>query len=73
MKPIPLRPTHRANSNNIFTFSNGHRMRELLHSGQILKQVKSQRSNWQKVNADVSLTSPKTPHDSDVAETSGDM
>jgi hypothetical protein len=33
-------------------------MRELSHSDQILKQLKSQRSNWQKVNVDVSMTSP---------------
>jgi hypothetical protein len=58
MKPIPLRPARRADSDHIFTFSNGLHMRELSHSDQILKQAKSQWSNWQKFNADVSMTSP---------------
>jgi hypothetical protein len=71
MKPIPLRPARRVDFDSIFTFSNGLRMRELSHSDGFLKQLKSQRSNWQKVNADVIITSPKTPHDVDVVETCG--
>jgi phage FluMu protein gp41 len=34
-------------------------MRELSHSDHFLKQLKSQRVNWKKVNADISMTSPK--------------
>jgi len=45
MKPIPLRLAHRADSENIFTFSNRHCMRELSHSGHFLKQAKGQQSN----------------------------
>jgi hypothetical protein len=48
MKPIPLRPARHADSDHIFTFSNGLRMRELSHSDQILKQLKSQRSTGKK-------------------------
>jgi hypothetical protein len=57
MKPIPLRPSHRADSGHIFTSSNGHRMRELSHSDHFPKQVKSQQVNRQKSQCDVSMTS----------------
>jgi hypothetical protein len=50
MKPIPLRPAHRADSDHIFTFSNGCRMRELSHSDHFPKQLKSQKKvNSQRV------------------------
>jgi hypothetical protein len=44
MKPIPLRPARRADSDSIFTFSNGRCMRELSYSDRFLKQLKSQRT-----------------------------
>jgi hypothetical protein len=72
MKPIPLRPAHRSDSDSIFTFSNGLRMRELSHSNRFLKQLKSQKVNWQKVNADVSMTSPKLFNDDDMEEVGAD-
>jgi hypothetical protein len=52
MKPIPLHPTRLPNSDGIFTLSNGLHMRKLSHSDRKPKQVKSQRSIGQKVNAD---------------------
>jgi hypothetical protein len=51
-KPTPLRPSRLPNSGGIFTFSNGFRMRKLSCSDRKPKQVKSQRSTGQKVNAD---------------------
>jgi hypothetical protein len=48
-------------------------MQELSHFDHIPKQLKKSKVNWKKVNADVSMTSPKTPHDADVAEISGNM
>jgi hypothetical protein len=72
MKPIPLRLNHHADFDHIFTFSNGLRMRELSHYDQILKQLKGQRSNWQKVNADVNMISPNLFHDADVVEAGDD-
>jgi hypothetical protein len=59
MKPIPLRPARRVDSGHIFTFSNRRCIQELSHSDQILKHAKSQQSNWKKVKADVSMTSPR--------------
>ena len=52
-KPTPLRLSHIPDSSSIFTLSNGLRMSKILHSVQKVKQVKSQRSTGQKVNADV--------------------
>jgi len=52
-KPTPLRPSCLPNSDGIFTLSNGLRMRKLSRSDRKPKQVKSQRSTGQKVNADV--------------------
>ena len=66
MKPIPLRPTHRFDSGHIFTSSNRCRMRELSHSDRFAKQLKSQQEK--KVNVDVSMTSPMTPHDADLEQ-----
>jgi hypothetical protein len=43
-------------------------MRELSHFDQILKQLKSQQVNSQKVNDDVSMTSPKLFQDVDMAK-----
>jgi hypothetical protein len=54
-KPTPLRSSHLPDSGGIFTLSNGFRMRKLSHSDRKPKQVKSQRSTGQKVNADVSM------------------
>jgi hypothetical protein len=73
MKLIPLQSAHSAYFGHIFTFSNGLCMRELSHSDQILKHLKSQRSNWKKLNADVIMTSPKIFNDADVEEVSDDM
>jgi hypothetical protein len=56
-KPVPLRPSRLPDSGGIFTSSNGLRMRKLSRSDRKPKQVKSQRSTGQKVNADVSMTS----------------
>ena len=56
-KPTPLRLSRLPDSSGIFTLSNGFRMRKLSHSDWKPKQVKSQRSTGQKVNADVSMTS----------------
>jgi hypothetical protein len=52
-KPTPLRPTCLSDSGSIFTLSNGLRMRKLSRFDRKPKQVKSQRSTGQKVNADV--------------------
>jgi len=52
MKPMPLRPSRLPDSNDIFTLSNGIRMRKLSRSDQKPKQVKRQRSTGQKVNAE---------------------
>jgi hypothetical protein len=57
VKPIPFQSTHRANSGHIFNFSSGLCMRDLSHSDQILKQLKSQRSTGKNVNDDISMTS----------------
>jgi hypothetical protein len=46
VKPIPSRQARRVDSDYIFTFSNGLCMQELSHSDRIVKQLKSQRSNW---------------------------
>jgi hypothetical protein len=47
-------------------------MRELSHSDQILKQLKSQRSTGKKMSMhDVNMTSPKLINDVDVVETCG--
>jgi hypothetical protein len=54
-KPMPLRPSYLPDSSGIFTLSNGLRMRKLSRSDWKPKQVKSQRSTGQKVNADVSM------------------
>jgi hypothetical protein len=51
-KPMPLRPSRLPDSGGIFTLSNGLRMRKLSRSDRKPKQVKSQRSTGQKVNAD---------------------
>jgi hypothetical protein len=51
-KPTPLRPSRLPDSGGIFTLSNGLRMRKLSRSDRKPKQVKSQRSTGQKVNAD---------------------
>jgi hypothetical protein len=52
-KPTPLRPARLPDSGGIFTLSNRLRMRKLSSSDRKPKQVKSQRSTGQKVNADV--------------------
>jgi hypothetical protein len=52
MKPTPLHPSRRPDSDSIFTLSNRLRMRKLSRSYWKPKQVKSQRSTSQKVNAD---------------------
>jgi hypothetical protein len=57
-KPIPLRPSHHADYDHIFTFSNRHCMRKLSHYDRFPKQLKSQQSNWKNVNVDVIMTSP---------------
>jgi hypothetical protein len=54
-KPTPLRQSPFSDSSGIFTLSNELRMRKLSHSDRKPKQVKSQRSTGQKVNADVSM------------------
>ena len=51
-KLIPLRLSHLPDSGGIFTLSNRLRMRKLSRSDRKPKQVKSQRSTGQKVNAD---------------------
>jgi hypothetical protein len=51
-KPTSLRPSHLLDFGGIFTLSNGLRMRNLSRSDRKPKQVKSQRSTGQKVNAD---------------------
>ena len=51
-KPTPLRPSRLPDSDDIFTLSKGLRMRKLSRSDRKPKQVKSQRSTGQKVNAD---------------------
>jgi hypothetical protein len=51
-KPTPLRPSRLPDSGSIFTLSNKLRMRKLSRSDRKPKQVKSQRSTGQKVNAD---------------------
>ena len=55
MKPMPLCLSRLPDSSNIFTLSNWLRMRKLSRSDRKPKQVKSQRSTGQKVNADVSM------------------
>jgi hypothetical protein len=55
MKPMPLRPPRPPDSGGIFTLSNGLRMQKLSCSDRKPKQVKSQRSTGQKVNADISM------------------
>jgi len=72
MKPIPLWPARRADFGHIFTFSNGLCMQELSYSDRILKNQKSQRVSWQRVNADVSMASPKLFNDDDVVEVGDD-
>jgi hypothetical protein len=57
MKPTPLHPSRLPDSGGIFTLSNGFRTRKLSRSDRKPKQVKSQRSTGQKVNADGSMTS----------------
>jgi hypothetical protein len=52
-KPTPLRPARLLDSGGIFTLSNGLHMQKLSCSDWKPKQVKSQRSTGQKVNADV--------------------
>jgi hypothetical protein len=52
-KPTPLRPARLLDSGSIFTLSNRLRMEKLSCSDRKPKQVKSQRSTGQKVNADV--------------------
>jgi hypothetical protein len=52
-KPTPLCPARLPDSSGIFTLSNRLRMRKLSRSDRKPKQVKSQRSTGQKVNADV--------------------
>ena len=54
-KPTPLCLSRLPDSIGIFTLSNGLRMRKLSRSDRKPKQVKSQRSTSQKVNADVSM------------------
>ena len=54
-KPILLHPSRLPDSGGIFSLSNWLRMRKLSRSDQKPKQVKSQRSTGQKVNADVSM------------------
>jgi hypothetical protein len=49
---MPLRLSRLPDSSGIFTLSNGLRMRKLLRSDRKPKQIKSQRSTGQKVNAD---------------------
>jgi hypothetical protein len=56
-KPAPLCLSRLLDFGGIFTLSNGLRMHKLSHSDRKPKQVKSQRSTAQKVNADVSMTS----------------
>jgi hypothetical protein len=56
-KAAPLHSSRLPDSGGIFTFSNGLRMQKLSRSNRKPKQVKSQRSTGQKVNADVSMTS----------------
>jgi hypothetical protein len=51
MKPVPLCPSHRSDSDHIIFSSNRHRMRTLLRSNQNPKHAKSQ---LVKVNTDVS-------------------
>jgi hypothetical protein len=53
MKPTPLHPSRLPDSGGIFTLSNGLHMRKLSCFDRKPKQVKSQRSTGQKVNADV--------------------
>jgi hypothetical protein len=48
-------------------------MRELSHSDRFLKQLKSQKVNWKKVNDDVSMTSPNLFNDADMEEVGADM
>jgi hypothetical protein len=52
MKPTPLRSSHLLDSSGIFTLSNGFRIQNLSRFDRKPKQVKSQRSIGQKVNAD---------------------
>jgi hypothetical protein len=52
MKPTLLRPSRLPDFDGIFTLSNELRMRKLSRSDRKPKQVKSQRSIGQKVNAD---------------------
>jgi hypothetical protein len=52
MKPTPLCPSRLLDSGGIFNLSNGLCMRKLSCSDRKPKQVKSQRSTGQKVNAD---------------------
>ena len=52
MKPTPLHLSRLPDFDGIFTSSNGLRMRKLSRSDRKPKQVKSQRSTGQKVNAD---------------------
>jgi hypothetical protein len=61
MKLVPLCLSHHADSGHIFTFSNGHRMRELSHSDRFPKQAKSQQVQS---NADINSV--------DMAEAVGD-
>jgi hypothetical protein len=49
---MPLRPSRLPDFDGIFTLSNGLRMQKLSRSDRKPKQVKSQRSTGQKVNAD---------------------
>jgi hypothetical protein len=51
-KPTPLRPSRLPDSGDIFTLSNRLCMRKLSRYDRKPKQVKSQRSTSQKVNAD---------------------
>jgi hypothetical protein len=51
-KPAPLPPSHLPDFGGIFTLSNKLRMQKLSCSNRKPKQVKSQRSTGQKVNAD---------------------
>jgi hypothetical protein len=52
MKLVPLCPSRLLDSGGIFNLSNRLRMQKLSHSDRKPKQVKSQRSTGQKVNAD---------------------
>jgi hypothetical protein len=56
-KLAPLHPSRLPDSVGIFTSSNGLHMQKISRSDQKPKQVKSQRSTGQKVNADVNMTS----------------